>query len=183
MSGSRLGRRRWKARARRGATHARCRTIAPGLSRSSHGWLRAIPRERRCLRSLSPLPRPQRSSTMSPPARRCVRRAGCWPLVVPLTQASLPQLKRGSRSETIEGSSLGKSHIAQVVNALENHRLNHEHEYPRDHETRTSLRKDARIRAFESASKHNEPSRIERSQAIKAAGTTSGGWQLPSLLQ
>ena len=84
------------------------------------------------------------------------------------------QLKRESRSETVEGSSLGKSHIAQVVNALENHRLNHEHEYPRDHETRVSLRKDVRIRAFESASKHNEPSRIKKSQAIKAAGTTSG---------
>ena len=30
----------------------------------------------------------------------------------------------------VEGSSLGKSHITQVVNALENHRLNHEHKYP-----------------------------------------------------
>jgi hypothetical protein len=76
----------------------------------------------------------------------------------------------------IEGSSLGKSHMAQVVNALENHRLNHEHEHPQDHETRTSLRKDACIRAFESASKHNELSRIERSQAVKAARTTSGGF-------
>ena len=74
----------------------------------------------------------------------------------------------------IEGSLLGKSHIAQVINALENHRLNHEHEHSQDHETRNSLRKDACIQAFESASKHNEPSRIKRSQAIKAAGTTSG---------
>ena len=96
--------------------------------------------------------------------------------------SSCTQLKRGSKSETIEGSSLGKSHIAQVVNALENHWLNHEHEHSRDHETRNSLRKDVRIRAFESASKHNEPSRIERSQAIKAAGTTSGRLQLQAAL-
>lgn len=93
---------------------------------------------------------------------------------LPLMRCSNVQLKRGSKSATVEGSSLGKSHIAQVINALENHRLNHEHDYPHDHETRTGLRKDARIRAFESASKHNEPSRIEKSQAIKAAGTTSG---------
>ena len=92
-----------------------------------------------------------------------------------LTERScLMQLKRGSRSKTVEGSSLGKSHIAQVVNALENHRLNHEHEYPRDHETQVSLRKDVRIHTFEPALKHNEPSRIEKSQAIKAARTTSG---------
>ncbi|KAI9568515.1 hypothetical protein HD554DRAFT_732990 [Boletus coccyginus] len=31
------------------------------------------------------------------------------------------KLKRGSRSKTIEGSLLGKSHIAQAINALENH--------------------------------------------------------------
>jgi hypothetical protein len=90
--------------------------------------------------------------------------------------SSLAQLKRRSKSAMIEGSSLGKSHMAQVVNALENHQLNHEHEHPQDHETRTSLWKDACIHAFESASKHNEPSGIERSQAIKAAGTTSGGF-------
>ena len=65
--------------------------------------------------------------------------------------------------ETIEGSSLGKSHIAQVINALENHWLNCEHEYPRDHETWFSLQKDMRIRAFESTLKHSELSRIERS--------------------
>jgi hypothetical protein len=69
---------------------------------------------------------------------------------------------------------MGKSHIAQVINALEKHRLNHEHEHPPSHETRVPLRKDSRIRAFESASKHNEPSWVVKSQAIKAAGTTSG---------
>ena len=79
----------------------------------------------------------------------------------------------------IECSSLGKSHIAQVINALENHRLNREHEYPRDHETWFSLRKDVCIWAFESALMHSELSRIGRSQAVKAAGTTSGEWWLP----
>ena len=64
------------------------------------------------------------------------------------------------------------------MNTLENYRLNHEHEHPQDHETRASLQKDVHIRAFKSASKHNEPSRIERLQAIKATRTTSGGLQL-----
>ncbi|KAH0832250.1 hypothetical protein J3R83DRAFT_13225 [Lanmaoa asiatica] len=47
--------------------------------------------------------------------------------------------QRGSRSNIIEGSSLGKSHIAQVISALEKHRLNHEHEHPCNHETRMPL--------------------------------------------
>jgi hypothetical protein len=84
------------------------------------------------------------------------------------------QYKQGSKS-TIQGSSLGKSHVAQVINALEKYRLNHEHHYALDHETRVSLRKDSRIRTFESASKHNEPKRVEKlSQVVKAAGTSSG---------
>ena len=92
------------------------------------------------------------------------------------------QYKQGGKS-TIQGSSLGKSHVAQVINALEKYRLNHEHGYPRDHETRVSLRKDSRIRAFESASKHNEPKRVEKSQTIKAAGTSSGKHPAPPTCQ
>jgi hypothetical protein len=83
------------------------------------------------------------------------------------------QYKQGSKS-TIQGSSLGKSHVAQVINALEKYQLNHEHHYTLDHETCVSLRKDSRIRTFESASKHNEPKRVEKSQVVKAAGTSSG---------
>jgi hypothetical protein len=94
----------------------------------------------------------------------------------PPTSAISPlraQYKQGGKS-TIQGSSLGKSHVAQVINALKKYRLNHEHLHPHDHETHVSLRKDSRIRAFESASRHNEPKRVERSQTVKAAGTSSG---------
>jgi hypothetical protein len=90
-----------------------------------------------------------------------------------LTSLSDHQYKRGSK-DLIQGSSLGKSHIAQVINALEKYRLNHAHSFPRDHETHISLRRDSRIRAFESASKHHEPKRVEKSQTVKAAGTSSG---------
>jgi hypothetical protein len=90
-----------------------------------------------------------------------------------LIHLSDTQYKRGSK-DLIQGSSLGKSHIAQVINALEKYRLNHAHSYPCDHETHVSLRRDSCIRAFESASKHHEPKRVEKSQTVKAAGTSSG---------
>ena len=84
------------------------------------------------------------------------------------------QLKQGSKSETVEGSSLGKSPHHTGHQCIGESWLNHEHKHPQDHETQVSLWKDVHICAFKSASKHNEPSRIEKSQAIKAAGTTSG---------
>ncbi|KAI9572447.1 hypothetical protein HD554DRAFT_2168107 [Boletus coccyginus] len=74
-------------------------------------------------------------------------------------ESTCEKLKHGSRSETIKGSSLDKSHIVQ-------------HEHPQDHEMRTSLQKNAHIQAFDSTSRHNKSSRVKRLQAIKAAGTT-----------
>ncbi|KAI9568775.1 hypothetical protein HD554DRAFT_2171918 [Boletus coccyginus] len=76
-----------------------------------------------------------------------------------------------SKSNTIEGSSLGKSHIAQVINTLEKHQLNHEYKHPPNHEIQVPLYKDSYIRVFESASKHNGPSWVVKSQAIKTVGT------------
>ncbi|OJA10888.1 hypothetical protein AZE42_11709 [Rhizopogon vesiculosus] len=89
--------------------------------------------------------------------------------------------KQGSKS-TIQGSSLGKSHVAQVINALEKYRLNQEHFYLCDHEMHVSLCKDSCIRAFELALRHNEPKRVEKSQTIKAAGTSSDTYTKAELM-
>jgi hypothetical protein len=45
-------------------------------------------------------------------------------------------------------------------------------------EAQISLRSDNRIKVIEDASKRNEPKRIENSQALKAAGTSSGAHPL-----
>ncbi|KAG2095328.1 hypothetical protein BD769DRAFT_1678377 [Suillus cothurnatus] len=96
-------------------------------------------------------------------------------------ETTCEKYKRGSK-DLIQGSSLGKSHIAQVINALEKYHLNHAHSYPCDHETHVSLRRDSRIRAFESASKHHEPKRVEKSQTVKAAGTSSDTYTKAELI-
>jgi hypothetical protein len=57
---------------------------------------------------------------------------------------------------------------------LENWRVNHHHEYKGDVEAQINLRSDNRIKVIEDAAKRNEPKRIKSSQALKAAGTSSG---------
>src|SRR5215471_6090010 len=52
--------------------------------------------------------------------------------------------------------------------------MNTEHLYPGIPEARLSLRSDSRIRAFESAAKHNEPQRADKAHVLKAAGSSSG---------
>ncbi|KIK32123.1 hypothetical protein CY34DRAFT_111093, partial [Suillus luteus UH-Slu-Lm8-n1] len=101
---------------------------------------------------------------------------------IPAFPVTAAKYKRGSK-DLIQGSSLGKSHIAQVINALEKYRLNHAHSFLRDHETHISLRRDSRIRAFESASKHHEPKRVEKSQTVKAAGTSSDTYTKAELIR
>ena len=87
---------------------------------------------------------------------------------------SLPlQRKRGS-IETIPNSTVGKQVISQKINALENWRVNHHHFYTDNTEAQISLRFDNPIQRIESAAKHNEPKRTASSQALKAAGTSSG---------
>jgi hypothetical protein len=84
-----------------------------------------------------------------------------------------PQKKRGT-TETIAGSSIGKSQISQVISALEDYRRNSQHLYKDCLEAQIPLRNDQRIRQFESAAAHDEPNRAEKAQVTKAAGSSSG---------
>ncbi|KII91422.1 hypothetical protein PLICRDRAFT_173275 [Plicaturopsis crispa FD-325 SS-3] len=81
--------------------------------------------------------------------------------------------KRGAVGESVAGSSVGKEHIKQIISALEHKRLHHQHLYRDIPDAQISLRGDVRIRVFESAAKKNEGERIRKSQALKAAGTSS----------
>ena len=69
---------------------------------------------------------------------------------------------------------MGKSHIAQVISALEYWRFQNHHHYKDIPEAQVSLWNDNCIRTLEACSKHNEPKWIENSQALKAAGSSSG---------
>ncbi|CAK5262885.1 unnamed protein product [Mycena citricolor] len=89
-----------------------------------------------------------------------------------MTREKKKRGKSGSM-ETVAGSSVGKSHVSQVINALEQYRFNTAHLYKSCPEAQLGLRQDSRIRQFESASKHNEPKRAEKAQIIKAAGGMS----------
>ncbi|KAI0071523.1 hypothetical protein K474DRAFT_1606805 [Panus rudis PR-1116 ss-1] len=93
-------------------------------------------------------------------------------------EISRPKRKRGS-NELQEGTTLGKSAISQAISALEYHRSENAHLYKHDREAQVPLRSDKRIRMFEEAAKHNEPRRIEQSQALKASGTSAGMSCLP----
>lgn len=81
--------------------------------------------------------------------------------------------KRGGK-ETIPNSNLGKEAISQAISALENWRFNHAHHYRDIRDAQVPLRSDYRIKTIETAKRHDEPKRIETSQALKATGTSSG---------
>jgi hypothetical protein len=79
-------------------------------------------------------------------------KVSCCPLFLPsppclMLAAFLSQRKRGS-SETIAGSSVGKSHIAQVISALEYWRFQNHHLYMHTPEAQVSLRNDNLIRTL-----------------------------------
>ncbi|KAJ7836470.1 hypothetical protein B0H14DRAFT_3704951 [Mycena olivaceomarginata] len=78
--------------------------------------------------------------------------------------------KQRGTTETIAGSSIGKSQISQVISALEDYRRNSQHLYKDCLEAQIPLRNDQRIRQFESAAAHDEPNRAEKAQVTKAAG-------------
>ncbi|GBE83985.1 hypothetical protein SCP_0510440 [Sparassis crispa] len=86
-------------------------------------------------------------------------------------ESTCPKRKRGG-ADAQDGTTIGKSGIAQAISALESYRKNCEHLYKDVPDARVSLRADQRIRTVEDAAKHNEPLRIERAQALKAAGTS-----------
>ena len=92
------------------------------------------------------------------------------------------QCQRGSSNKTIPGSTVGKSLISQTISALENWRVNNHHMYKDNIDAQIGLRMDNRIKVIEDAVKRNEPKRIVSSQALKAAGTSSGLCLLLSLL-
>jgi hypothetical protein len=84
------------------------------------------------------------------------------------------QKKTGSRTETIQDSSVGKESISQAISALENWRFKHAHLHRDVADAQITLRSDYRIKTIEKAKKHDEPKRIESSQALKATGSSSG---------
>lgn len=61
-----------------------------------------------------------------------------------------------------------------MISALEHWRYNNAHLFRDIPDTQRTLRSDNRIKTIESAKKHDEPKRVESSQALKAAGTSSG---------
>ncbi|KAJ7846497.1 hypothetical protein B0H14DRAFT_3678794 [Mycena olivaceomarginata] len=89
--------------------------------------------------------------------------------------------KKRRTTETIAGSSIGKSQISQVISALEDYRRNSQHLYKDCLEAQIPLRNDQRIRQFESAAAHDEPNRAEKAQVTKAAGSSSGSVSILSL--
>ncbi len=78
--------------------------------------------------------------------------------------------------EEVEGSALGRYAISQVISALEWRRKDRLHMYRKDADPdiRLSLRDDERIRQIELVVKHDEPKRIAKAQALKAAGSSAG---------
>jgi hypothetical protein len=84
------------------------------------------------------------------------------------------------RRSTIRNSNVGREAISQVISALEHWRFNHAHLYRGIADAQTPLRSDSRVRTIEAAKKHDEPKRVESSQALKAAGTSSGQFFPPA---
>ena len=85
-----------------------------------------------------------------------------------------PSQHRHGSSEIIPGSVVGLSVIKQMISALEYHRFQHQHTYKHIPESQVGLQLDVRIRRFEFAAKHDEPKRVESTQVLKAAGSSSG---------
>jgi hypothetical protein len=91
------------------------------------------------------------------------------------TDCRVKRSRKGGES-TIAGSSVGASHIKVIISALENARQNEAYKYKHIPESQVNLRSDIRIRAFESASKHNEPQRADKAHILKAAGSSAGNF-------
>lgn len=83
------------------------------------------------------------------------------------------QKARGGK-RTIPNSNVGKESISQTISALEHWRASHAYLYQDIPQANKALHGDWRIKTIEAAKKHDEPKRIASSQALKAAGTSSG---------
>ena len=75
---------------------------------------------------------------------------------------------------TIPNLNVGKESILQTISVLECWWLNHAHKYRAVPEMQTGLRLDAWVKTIERAKRHDEPKRVESSQALKATGSSSG---------
>ncbi|KAF7797745.1 hypothetical protein EIP86_008945 [Pleurotus ostreatoroseus] len=85
-----------------------------------------------------------------------------------------PQRKVSSREEIV-GSALGRHAISQVISALEARRRDCLHQFRKDlnPDVRIALREDEQIKEIEAAAKYDEPKRIAKAQALKAADTSA----------
>jgi len=88
--------------------------------------------------------------------------------------SNLFEQQKTGRKEAIPSSSVGKESISQTISALEHWRFNHAHFYRDVPDAQTPLRSDYRVKTIETAKKHDEPKRVESSQALKATGSSSG---------
>lgn len=79
----------------------------------------------------------------------------------------------------IAGTNVGKEVIKSTINALERHRKVNQHIYVNITGSQTKLRDDIRIQELERAAVHHEPDRVQKSQTLKAAGSSSGRCGLP----
>ncbi|KAL6300578.1 hypothetical protein BKA93DRAFT_829023 [Sparassis latifolia] len=90
--------------------------------------------------------------------------------------------RRYGKNDTVAGSNVGKSHVSQVISALESWRRNNAYLYKEDPDAQVSLRSDIRVHTAESSAKHQEPKRIDKAQALKAVGS-SGDTYTPEELK
>ncbi len=79
---------------------------------------------------------------------------------------------------------MGHSHISQVINSLERHRKDHQHEleYQACAESLIPLRHDIRISTYEKGSRVDEPKRVQEAHALKATGVSSGMQEFRTLV-
>ncbi|KAG5641029.1 hypothetical protein DXG03_006361 [Asterophora parasitica] len=98
-------------------------------------------------------------------------------------EVSCPKHKKGSKNETVPGSFVGRSHLKQAISALKNHRLNNQSDYLNEPDAQHALQSVERIKKFEDSISHDEPKRVEKSQALKAAGTIADTYTKEQLIQ
>ncbi len=75
---------------------------------------------------------------------------------------------------TIPNSNVGKESILQTISALKHWWFNHAYCYQDVPDALIPLRSDSWVKTIEMAKKHDEPKRIESSQALKAIGSSLG---------
>jgi len=90
--------------------------------------------------------------------------------------ASLMYLQRDNHGRELEGTSVGKEHIKQVISALQRYMRSHQHDalYRDCPETQIPLRNQDWVKLYETAASANEPTRIKQAHTMKTKGTGAG---------